>query len=143
MSTIFNTDITIQDDLEKVWNYFIDLENHGHKWMNGIPSLEKVTEDEVQEGTVYAFQSRGKQHKSTISEYVPKTKVTLTSVQGKFRADYTYTFVKHGDHTKVQLEADCEAEGMMKILSPLIKKAIKKSDLNQLERLKASYKNDQ
>lgn len=139
MNRIFTDTITVNADLEEVWKYFINLEENGPFWMNGISSLDKVSSGEVEEGTSYVFESRGKQLSTTITNYRPMDTVTLTSQQGKFRADYIYSFRKEDNGTKVTLNANCEASSLMKLLSPLIKVAIKKSDGDQLKKFKNAF----
>ncbi len=142
MNEIFTDTIIVNADLEEVWEYFIELEENGSSWMNGISSLEKVTPGGVEEGTRYVFESRGKQLSTTITSYRPMDTVTLTSQQGNFRADYIYTFTRDENTTDMSLKANCEASGLMKIMSPLIKVAIKKSDGDQLKKFKNAFENN-
>ncbi|WP_349410623.1 hypothetical protein [Pseudalkalibacillus sp. SCS-8] len=139
MSKIFETTVSINGTLIDVWEYFIALEENGSEWMGISQSLEKETDGEVHEGSRFVFYARGKKQTTTITEFEPMKKVTLTSVQGDFRADYTYHFINAAEATDVKLIAHCEAKGIMKLLSPLIKMAIKKSDQHHLEAMKTAY----
>ncbi|WP_409253207.1 SRPBCC family protein [Bacillus sp. SCS-153A] len=142
MSRIFTETVTINAPLEEVWNYFINLEENASKWMKGIQSLDKETKGEVREGTKYTFHTRGQKHSSTVTEFIPKDKVTLTSIQGSFQADYTYSFSSlSADCTELTLTATCTAKGLSKVLSPVIKIAIKKSDRDQVQRFKEAFLN--
>lgn len=141
MKEIFTESIIIDSRLESVWNYFVNLEENATKWMNGIPSMEKETPGVIKEGTNFVFQARGKEHSTTISEFDPMKKIMLTSIQGSFQADYLYIFTNQGNSTKIALIAKCKAKGASKILSPLIKMAIKKSDSGQLANFKKAFIN--
>ncbi|MFZ3589842.1 hypothetical protein ACOI1C_11305 [Bacillus sp. DJP31] len=99
----------------------------------------KVTDEPIKKGTEYKFHTRGKENISTITEFTKYKSITITSVQGKFRADYIYSFAKQDDDTKITLIAKFEAGGFMKIMAPLIKVAIKKADSGQLEKLKGAF----
>lgn len=140
MNEIFHDSVTIDAQLEDVWRFYSNLEENASKWMKGIPDLKKKTQGDIKEGTQFVFRARGKEQSSTLSEYIPMSKATLTSVQGKFRADYTYSFAKESEtSTKVTLLASCEAGGASKLFSPLIKTAIKKADGNQLQNFKEAF----
>ncbi|MDQ0484061.1 SRPBCC family protein [Guptibacillus hwajinpoensis] len=142
MSQIFTETVTINAPLEEVWNYFINLEENAPNWMKGIQAMGKETTGEIHQGTNYLFHARGKRHSSTVTEFVPKAKVTLTSVQGNFQADYTYSFSSENtDHTKLTLNASCDARGMSMVFSPVIKMAIKKSDRDQVNLFKEAFLN--
>lgn len=142
MNEIFKDTVTIHASKEQVWRYFTNLEENGPDWMNGITSLENASSEELKEGTRYVFLARGKKHTTTITEFEPMKKVTMTSIQGKFRADYTYLFTGSDENTEVILVAKCEASGFSKILSPVIKIAIRKSDGGQLENFKKAFEKD-
>lgn len=142
MSQIFTETVSINAPLEEVWNYFINLEENAANWMKGVQTMEKETSGEISAGTNYVFHARGKKHTSTVTEFVPKAKVTLTSVQGSFQADYTYSFSSENTNiSKLTLIASCDARGVSRIFSPVIKMAIKKSDQDQVSLFKEAFLN--
>ncbi|MBY6038317.1 hypothetical protein KUV80_16845 [Fictibacillus nanhaiensis] len=141
MNEIFSETVTIHGSVNDVWYYFIHLEENASKWMKGIPFIEKETKGDIKEGTKFVFQARGKEHSTILTEYEPMTKATLTSIQGNFQADYTYMFLQENDLTKITLVAKCDTKGFSKLLTPVIKWAIKKSDAGQLENLKQAFEN--
>ncbi|MCF6137226.1 SRPBCC family protein [Pseudalkalibacillus berkeleyi] len=139
MNEIFTDRVKIDAKVDEVWGYFIQLEQNAPVWMNGIHKMEKETKGITEEGTVYSFDARGKKQTTTITKLDPMKLVTLTSIQGGFQADYTYAFSNGDDFTEMTLVAKCKANGLMKILSPMIKMAIKKSDQDQLKQFKGAF----
>ncbi|MDP5275646.1 SRPBCC family protein [Chengkuizengella axinellae] len=137
MSEVFSESTVVNENIEEVWGFLIDMEENASKWMPNIPYMKKSSTGQVNNGTSFTFKARGKEQTSTITQFNPNEKFTLTSIQGDFRADYTYSLTKQADNTtKVSLVAKCEASGMMKMVAPLIKIAIKKADGGQLNTLK-------
>ena len=53
-------------------------------------------------------------------------------------ATYEYTVAPAGDGTEITLKAVCKAEGLWKLLHPMIVVAMRKSDSSQLANLKAA-----
>ncbi|OZM55771.1 hypothetical protein CIB95_15525 [Lottiidibacillus patelloidae] len=139
MKEIFKDEVVINGSVNDVWSYFIDIEQNGPKWMPGISSIS-VENKKLSEGNKITFTTRGKQQSSTVTSYKENDYITLTSVQGNFKADYRYSFNKHNENqTSLLLHATCEAEGIYKLLSPLIRLAIKKADGNQLKQFKEAF----
>ncbi|WP_335871995.1 SRPBCC family protein [Bacillus sp. 2205SS5-2] len=138
MRDIFQESVIIHLDPDVVWSYFIDMEKNAPEWMAGISSIEKTTSGPIQEGTIFTFHTRGKDHVTKVTEYVQNNKVTLTSKQGNFQADYTYHFSAENRNTVVTLHVKCKAKGMSKLLTPIISAAIKKTDGRQLEQLQSA-----
>lgn len=87
-------------------------------------------------GATLTFHARGKDRTSEITALEPGRSVTLTSVQGGVRADYTYTCEPTGEETLVTLVADCHTSGVWNLAGGLIRAAMKRSDSGQLEALK-------
>lgn len=139
---IFSEKVVIDSTLQEVWNYFIHLDHNGEKWMPGISKIEKESSGDITSGTKFSFYTRGKAHTSTITEIEEENKATLTSVQGGFRADYTYTFQRGSEGTEITLQANCEAKGFSKMFAPLVKVAIKKADSGQLTHFKEAFEGE-
>ncbi|NDI34193.1 hypothetical protein [Chengkuizengella sediminis] len=137
MSEVFSESTVVKENIENVWQFIIAMEENAPKWMPNIPYMKKNTAGQVKNGTNFTFKARDKERTSTITQFNPFKSFTFTSIQGKFRADYTYSLTKQSDNTtKVSLVAKCEASGMVKIIAPLINIAIRKADSGQLKTLK-------
>ena len=78
------------------------------------------------------FTTRGKERTGEIAALDPGRSITLRSVQGGVTADYVYTCTAYGDGTRVRLVADCRMTGPMRLLSPMIRSAIRRADSGQL-----------
>lgn len=137
MKKIFTESVTVHGDVDQVFQFFIQLDQYGENWMPGISSIKKSTAGPITTGTEFLFLTRGKEHLSTVTDFHEANQVTLTSVQGGFRADYVYHFKQTNDETtQVTLQASCEASGMAKLFAPVIRMAIKKADRGQLTNFK-------
>jgi hypothetical protein len=132
---IFLEKVQVRESLESVWEYFINFDENGAKWMNGISNM-KVKGGGVKKGSEIISYTRGKEITSTVTDFENHTRITLTSNQGNFNADYTYTFTKNGEFTDVALNAKLGAKGLSKVMIPLLKGIIKKTDGGQMVKLK-------
>lgn len=108
--------------------------DRAHEWMAGIDSMASGGPTET--GTVLTFLARGKQRESEITAVAPGRQVSLTSRQGPVCATYTYTCAPDGHGTRLRLVADCEIRGPLKLLGPLLRTAIRRTDGGQLRALK-------
>ena len=89
-------------------------------------------------GTTLTFTTRGKERASQIAALDPGRSITLRSVQGGVTADYVYRCTPNGDGTRVSLVADCRMTGPVRLLSPMIKSAIRRADSGQLDAFAAT-----
>jgi len=78
MKEIFSEKVQIKERLETVWKYFINFDENGAKWMNGISDM-KVPDGGVKKGSEIISFTRGKEITSTVTEYQNHTSVTLSS----------------------------------------------------------------
>ena len=90
-------------------------------------------------GTKLVFHARGAERSSTIVHCDAGTSIVLRSVQGEVTADYRYEVHDiDGRSTRVTLVADCHVTGLwLRIVSPLLRIAIRFTDGKQLRRFKA------
>ena len=113
--------------------------------MAGVDWLKVEGADgETAQGTDITFHARGHDRTSTITACEPGRSLVLHSEHGGVSADYKYALEALGDSdTRVTLTADCHMRGSpWRILAPLIRMAIRKSDSGQLEALKRFIEND-
>lgn len=121
---------TIDRPVEQVWKHLTDW-SAGPAWLPGVESMHA-------DGETISFRTRGKEQTSTITELTPERSVTLTSTQGPVTAAYTYTLEHLGDdRTRISLAADVEVRGPLAVTAPALRRAIKRTDSVQLDRLKA------
>ena len=133
--------MTISIDVEErvarpaheVWTHLTDW-SRAPAWMRGIDSMTASGPTAI--GTTLAFATRGKTRTSEITRLVPGREVTLTSQQGPVSASYTYSCAADGDGTRLRLVADCEIRGPLRLLGPLLRAAIRRTDGGQLRDLR-------
>ena len=88
-------------------------------------------------GAVLTFHARGKERTSEIVALDPGCSITLRSVQGGVSADYVYGLTLLGDdHCEATLSAACNMTGAWRLLGPIIRPAMKRSDSGQMDALK-------
>ena len=128
---------TIAEAPAKVWDYLADFRN-ADEWMTGVEKMTQKTPGPLEVGTRFSFESRGKVRETQVTALDPGERIALTSTQGGVTATYTYSMSPTDDGTELTLEAVCKADGLWKLLHPLIVFAMKKSDASHLSNLKAA-----
>jgi carbon monoxide dehydrogenase subunit G len=129
MVQAFTITQTIDRPAEVVWKHLTDW-SAAPAWMPGVESMHA-------EGDTLTFRVRGKEQTSTITSLTPGQAVTLTSTQGPVTAAYAYTLESLGDdRTRISLTADVEVRGPLALTAPALRRAIKRADSVQLDRLK-------
>lgn len=133
MAEVFAVDATINLPVEDVWARLTDWPAAA-QWMPGVESVR--ADGQTAAGTTLTVHARGKDRTSRITTYQAGRSLTLTSVQGGVRADYTYTCEPNGAGTRLSLRVDCKTSGMWKLAGAMIRGAIRKADSGQLESFK-------
>ena len=120
---------------EDIWAVLTDWPN-ATRWMAGIDEMS--IEGETAVGARVHFKARGRERSSIIVDCDPPNRITLRSVQGSVTADYTYTIQQLGEiRCLVSLEAHCGfGLGLATLVSPLIRRAIRRADGGQITALK-------
>ena len=120
----------------EVWEALTDWEN-AYRWMPGIEGM--AADGETAAGTTLIFRARGAERSSAIVHCDAGKSIVLRSVQGGVTADFRYEVQDiDGRSTRVTLVADCQISGLgWRIVSPLLRIAIRLTDGKQLTLLKA------
>ncbi len=119
----------------EVWKGLTDWENT-NRWMPGVEGM--AADGETAEGTKLVFRARGKERSSTIVHCDAGTSIVLRSTQGGVTADYRYEVHDiDGRSARVTLVADCHVTGLWRIVSPLLRIAIRSTDGKQLRLFKS------
>lgn len=141
MARAFSVETTIAKPAPEVWQALTDWSN-AHRWMAGVDWLK--ADGETAQGTRITFRARDHDRTSTITACEPPRSLVLHSEHGGVSADYEYAVEELGDGvTRVRLTADCRMRGLpWRILAPLIRMAMKKTDAGQLEALKQLIENE-
>jgi len=135
MPRAFAAEATIARPARDVWDALTDWSS-AHRWMAGVDRLK--ADGETARGTRLTFRARDHDRTATITACQPGRSLVLHSEHGGVSADYEYALEELGDSTTwVTLTADCQVRGLLwRILAPLIRIAMKKSDGGQLDALK-------
>jgi carbon monoxide dehydrogenase subunit G len=136
MTEVFTAETTIDRPVDAVWARLIDWD-FAARWMPGVDALR--AQGPTQIGTMLIFTTRGKERTGQIAAVNPGRSITLRSVQGGVTADYLYTCAAYGDGTRVSLVADCRMTGPVRLLSPMIRSAIRRADSCQLDTFAATF----
>jgi carbon monoxide dehydrogenase subunit G len=136
MTEVFTVETTIDHPVEVVWARLVDWDCAA-RWMPGVEALRAHGPTAM--GTTLVFTTRGKQRTGQIAALDPGRSLTLRSVQGRVIADYVYTCTPNGDGTRVSLLADCTMTGPVRLLSPMIRSAIRRADSSQLNAFAATF----
>ena len=136
MTRTLSVEVEIHRPAEEVWEALTDWKN-AHKWMPGIEGM--AADGETAAGTKLTFHARGAERSSAIVHCDAGKSIVLRSVQGGVTADYRYEVHElDGRSTRVTLVADCQIAGLWwRIVSPLLRIAIRFTDGKQLKLLKA------
>lgn len=134
MTDIFQASERIERPVGDVWGVLTDW-GRAPQWMKGVESMH--AEGASAQGTTVVFAARGQERTSTIEAWTPPRRLVLTSRQGGMTARYEYRCEPEGGATRVTLHATCEARGpVWRLLTPLIRAAIRRSDAGQVAALK-------
>jgi uncharacterized protein YndB with AHSA1/START domain len=132
MTEVFTADTTIDRSVDVVWARLTDWDS-ATRWRPGVEALRAQGPTEI--GTTLIFTARGKERTGQIAALNPGRSITLRSVQGGVTA-YVYTCSAYGDGTRVRLLADCSMTGPVRLLSPLIRSAIRGADSGPARRVR-------
>lgn len=136
MTEAFIAETTIDRPVDEVWARLVDWDGAA-RWMSGVDALRAQGPTAV--GTTLVFTARGKERAAQIAALDLGRSVTVRSIQGGVTADYVYSCAQHGDRTRVRLVADCRMTGPIKLLGPVIRSAIRRSDSGQLDAFAATF----
>ena len=133
MGIAFEVEERVARPPQVVWDRLTDWAS-APLWMAGIDAMQARGPTAV--GTTLVFTARGKQRPSEITRVEDGRSVTLTSRQGPVTAAYTYRCEPDGDGTRIGLVADCQIRGPLRLLAPLLRWAVARTDGGQMRALK-------
>ena len=136
MTEVFTAETTIDRPVDAVWSRLVDWDIAA-RWMPGVDALRAQGPTAI--GTTLVFTTRGKERTGQIAALDPGHSITLRSMQGGVTADYLYRCTSYGDGTRVSLVADCRMTGPVRLLSPMIRSAIRRADSGQLDAFAATF----
>ena len=141
MAEIFATEEHIEAPLHTVWAYLTEPAKLA-TWMPSIQNVHTANGEHTSPENPLIYRAGRKDLFSPVVDYVPLMLIAYKSTRGDFSATYTYQIETDDNGTAIKLGASCEASGLMRLLQPLLKSAIKKADGDQLKMLKAVVERD-
>ena len=135
MANGFSVSETIDRPVETVWAQLTDFDR-ADPWMTSVDNLAKTTDGSIAAGTRLTFRSRGQERETVVTAWEPGRRLELTSTQGGVTANYDYVLEPTDDGTRITLDARCRATGPWRLIHPLIVFAMKRSDGDQLAKLR-------
>lgn len=114
-------------------NYFPEV-------LPSVQHAEQVTDGPLGLGTRFRetrmINGREATAEIEVTTYEPPRRYAATSTQGGITATYHYLFTPENNGTRVDLQAEVNANGLRKLMLPLVVGFMKKEDGNHLTHLK-------
>jgi uncharacterized membrane protein len=136
-----SSQITIARPRAEVAAYACDPD-HATAWYENIRSVAWVTPPPLAVGTrlafVAAFLGRRLEYTYEVRELVPGERFVMSTQQGPFPMETTYLFAdEDGDATRMTLRNRGELAGFAKVAAPVMARAMRRANGQDLRRLKA------
>jgi uncharacterized membrane protein len=136
-----SSQITIARPRAEVAAYACDPD-HATAWYENIRSVAWVTPPPLAVGTrlafVAAFLGRRLEYTYEVRELVPGERFVMSTQQGPFPMETTYLFAdEDGDATRMTLRNRGERAGFAKVAAPVMARAMRRANGQDLRRLKA------
>ncbi|HEY5774300.1 MAG TPA: SRPBCC family protein [Chitinophagaceae bacterium] len=140
MSNLTKVTITINQPVEKVWELFMNPDNLKN-WLTGFVSVEPISGNTGEPGSVskLKFMERGKlvEVTETVMAAMPNQQYSFEMEHEAFHAKTDVRLVSFGTRTEFIQTVEFFPKGfMMKLMMPIVKGAMKKQMLNELNNLK-------
>ena len=133
------TEIEIARPRADVAAYAADVEN-ATAWYANIESVEWESEPPLRVGSRVAFVAhflrRRLSYTYEIRELVPGERLVMSTAQGPFAMETTYTWEDAGAGTRMTLRNRGEPAGFKAIFAPFMVRAVRRANQKDLRRLK-------
>ncbi|HVW42551.1 MAG TPA: SRPBCC family protein [Amycolatopsis sp.] len=134
------TETVIEAPLSRVAGYAADPGN-APEWYANIESVEWLTDPPLRTGSRLAFVAhflgRRLAYTYEMVEYVPGERLVMSTAQGPFPMETTYTWSAQGEHaTRMTLRNRGEPAGFAKMSAPVMAAAMRRANRKDLARLK-------
>ena len=141
MNVDVTTTTTIDRPPDQVAEYASDPD-HVPDWYANIKSVEWKTPRPLRIGSRVAFvaQFLGRRLAYTyeFAELVPGRRLVMRTAEGPFPMETTYTWDEEGtDRTRMTLRNRGEPSGFSRVVAPLMERAMRRANRNDLAKLKA------
>lgn len=135
----FNLSEWISRSPGEVFDFITDPEN-APAVMPSVRSMVKLTEGPLRLGTRYRetrlMNGREEQAELEVVTYEPPEKYEIRNVTEGIETAYRYAFQPERDGTRVDLVCELKADGLKRLMLPMVVAILKKEDGDHLQRLK-------
>jgi uncharacterized protein YndB with AHSA1/START domain len=135
-----HTEIEIERPRTEVAAYAADPDN-ATEWYENIKAVEWRTAKPLAVGARVAFVAqflgRSLTYTYEVRELVPAERLVMSTDEGPFPMETTYTWADVGGSTKMTLRNRGGPSGFSKVAAPLMAAAMRRANAKDLERLKA------
>jgi uncharacterized protein YndB with AHSA1/START domain len=115
--------------------------DHATQWYENIKAVEWKTPRPLAVGTrlafVATFLGRRLEYTYEVRELVPGERFVMSTADGPFPMETTYTFEDTDGATRMTLRNRGEPAGFAKVAAPVMARAMRRANNHDLERLKA------
>lgn len=119
---------------------FITDSNNAPRVVSSVHSMVKLTEGPVRVGTRYreTRSVNGKEHHAELEvvAFEPNQTYAMKNVTEGIETVYRYRFQTESNGTRVNLDCEVRADGLKKLMLPMVVSILKKEDGDHLQRLK-------
>jgi uncharacterized membrane protein len=134
------TETTIARPRSEVAAYACDPDN-ATEWYENIKTVEWLSPRPLAIGTrlafVASFLGRRLEYTYEVREHVPGERFVMSTAEGPFPMETTYEFTDAGDGaTRMTLRNRGEPAGFAKVAAPVMARAIRRANRQDLKRLK-------
>jgi len=130
---------------EDVFRFVADVRN-APKWVPGIKRIDVITDGPVGLGSklreIRQVRQRTGSVEMEVTEFEPHERYGVSFMMGSYSASYQYRFLPEGTGTHAEFTCYVTANGLRRVLAPLIAMAMKRQDSGQMKMLKREIENE-
>jgi uncharacterized membrane protein len=139
VSTDVQVETTVERPRAEVARYATDWRNDP-AWIGALTEARLVTEEPLRIGSqiarVATFLGRRIEYVNEVVELEPEARLVMRSVKAPFPMTVTYEFRDADGGTRMRIRAQGDASGFYRLAGPLLDRAVKRSIVADLARLK-------
>lgn len=140
MATVIKTAVTVNKQVEEVWQAFMNPANLPH-WLTGFVSVTPISGQPGMPGSKnkIVLKERGREMvaEETVQEITSPKHFRCTIASTQMNSENDFRFVSFGHYTEIIQTVQLHPNGfMMKLLLPFVKGTAQKTMTNDLMKLK-------
>ena len=131
------TTTDIHADVDTVWRHLTTPELMG-AWMTSAANLRTKDGGSLSAMNPVMFDARGKTYETVVTRFQAPIELELESNQGPFTARYRYQLESAGHKTRLVITITFAANGLARLIKPMVAAAVWKTDQDQGGRIAAA-----